>query len=223
MLERHQLVPQELIDYLHPRGGLEQAEKLREQLSGIDTQGMPKTSIGAEIDVYKEFIALTPEGRIQLDHTVMSANHPVPPMLECPAGDDTGEYAKFIMEKTMRAVTCGFATSIGHPFLALGHPAPVEVYRLYPDMDIQGLFEEARDRNVAFGFSRHLLTSRDILDLGTAEHIYTLAARVGVKLAFETDSHRHWHLACIHPLVALARLFSLKPEHFLDEESFLDV
>jgi len=218
VLEPQPGLPAELLDYLGGRPGLERVAALREELADIDLRSLPPVAVGAEVDVYgRGLSAITPVGRASLDHAAFSANHPQAPGTPAPDSESPEDIARHIMKRTREAVRSGLATSLAHPLIPMDRPASQEVYACYLPLGVEHVFEEARDAGVALGFSRHLVTHAHFARPADAAEIYQAAARVGVKLAFETDSHALWHLACITPLVALAERMGLAPKHFISE------
>jgi len=217
IFQLHAALPAELVAAMAGRGGLERVRALRDCLSRIDPAGLPTVSVGAEVEAWGDgLIPLTAGGRAELDRAVFSANHDEPAGVPRPASDRPEDVARHILRNTREAIESGMASSIGHPLLGLNWPRPREVYALYPKLGLDGLFEQARDAGVAFGFSRHLL-SEHLAHHRDVRAVYRTAVRVGVKLAFETDCHRLWHMSCIVALVELARYVGLEPGDFIDE------
>lgn len=218
ILEPRPELPKVLVDAMGGRPGLERTRKLREIMAGLDLSGLPPFRVGAEVDAFAPgLFAVSPAGRKELDAAVFSANHPDQPGGSAPAAPAPEDVARHILERTASAVRSGLATSIAHPLVPLGRDKAVEIYALYPRLGLEGLFEEARDRNVIFGFSRHLIVNQNMAKQKDAAVIYALAAKVGVRLAFETDCHQLWHMSCIVPLVHFAQKLGLKPDNFISE------
>ncbi len=211
-------LPPEIFAELEGRPGLERTEALRAELAALEGTGLPAVAVGAEVDLFYEGRpSISPAARPRLDHAPFSANHPPLPPEAFPDELSPEDTARYLMKRTRAAIRSGMATSLAHPLLAMGLSRPDEVYACYVALGVEGLFEEARDADVALGFSRHLITNQHLFRTADAEALYRTAARVGVRLAFETDSHLMWQLACIVPLVALARRFGLAPEGFVQE------
>jgi histidinol phosphatase-like PHP family hydrolase len=211
-------LPPEVFAELAPRPGLERIARLRAELAALEAPGLPPFAVGAEVDVFLDGApAISAAARPLLDHAPFSANHP--PLAAEQISEDLSpeDVARNIMKKTRAALRSGMATSLAHPLLPMARSAPQEVFACYRPLGVDGLFEEARDAGVALGFSRHLVTNQQLFRTSDAEALYADAVRVGVKLAFETDSHLLWQQACIVPLVALARRFGLGPECFLTD------
>jgi histidinol phosphatase-like PHP family hydrolase len=209
-------LPTEVFEYLDERPGFERVEQLRGELAALELQGLPRVAVGCEVDVFADgAFSIAAALRARLDHAAFSANHPPVPPLPAPEGDNPEDVARYVMKKSRSAIRSGMATSLAHPFLPMGFPRAQEVYACYLPMGAEGLFEEARDAGIALGFSRHLVSSSQLVRHDDVRELYSAAARVGVKLAFETDSHSLWHMSCILPLVELARRFGLTPDRFI--------
>ena len=218
VLEPQPELPAALVEEIGGRPGLERTRKLRGILAGLDAPGLPPFRIGAEVDVFRPGLFAVPAaGRRELDFAAVSANHPQLASMPAPESDEPGALARHILEKTLSAVRSGLATSIAHPLIPLGRARAAEAYALLPALGAEGLFEEMRDRGVLLGFSRQLLTAQHLARQKDAAALYALAARVGVRLVFETDCHQFWHMSCIVPLVELARKLGLGPERFAGE------
>lgn len=211
-------LPAALIAEMGGRPGLERPRALRARLAAMDPAGLPPFRVGAEVDVFRPgLFAVSAAGRRDLDLAILSANHPPLGSMPAPESAEPEAVARHILEKTLSAVRSGLATSIAHPLIALGQPRAAEAYACYSRIGVAGLFEEMRDRGVLLGFSRHLVEAQDQARPEDAARLYALAVRVGVRLAFETDSHRLSHLSGIASLVERARTFGLGPRLFIAE------
>jgi histidinol phosphatase-like PHP family hydrolase len=218
VLERQPELSAALIEEMGGRPGLERQRRLRASLAGLDVSGLPPLRVGAEVDAFRPGLyAVSAAGRRELDLAALSANHPQLESTPAPESDEPRAVARHILENTLAAVRSGLATSVAHPLIPMGRPHAAEVYALYPELGVEGLFEEMRDRGVLLGFCRQLLTSQHLAKQKDVAVLYTLAAEVGVRLAFETDCHQLWHMACIVPLVEFARRLGLGPGNFISE------
>jgi histidinol phosphatase-like PHP family hydrolase len=211
-------VPDEVRAEYAERPGFERTVALREELEGLELPASLSVAVGAEIDVWAPGVfALAPGNRKLLDFAGLSANHP-PLMLEYePPSNEPGAIAEFLLAKARFAVESGAASVLGHPLLAMGFDRPAEVYSALQELELESLFESARDATVAIGFSRHLLADGQLARSDDVQSLYSRAARVGAHLAFETDSHSLEQLSCIVALVQLAQDIDLTPENFLAE------
>lgn len=218
VLEPQRRLPARLVAALGGRPGLERVRSLRARLAAMDTAGLPSFAIGAEVDVFAPgLFAITPAHSSELDLAVMAANHAPLDCMPAPAADDPAAIARHLLDNAVAAVQSGFATSLAHPFVPFGWARGAAAFALLPEADVAGLFEEMRDRHVLLGFSRHLIGSQHLVPHKHAARLYSLAATIGVGLAFETDCHQLWHMSCIVPLVELAIKFGLAPAHFISE------
>jgi len=218
VLEPQAALPGELVEEMGGRPGLERQRKLRASLAGLDASGLPPFRVGAEVDVFAPgLFAVTPAGRRELDLAALAANHPQLAGTPAPESDEPEAVARHLLEKTRAAVRSGLATSLAHPLIPLGRPRAAEAYALYPGLGVEGLFEEARDAGILLGFSRHLVTGQHLARQRDAAALYALAAKVGLKLAFESDCHQLWHMSCIAAMVEFARKLGLAPGNFIAE------
>lgn len=212
--ENHHLTPS---DWYQPQDE-RQIEHLRADLAVISTR--IRVLVGCEADtIAPGKFSITPEFAQGLDFVLLACSHfHMFGFVEQPESNRPKDLARHMLKFFLSAVTSGFATSIPHPLLPLGHLENFDAaIASISDGELFDVFGLANEHGVGLEITTGFLPpeSQPPFSIETPIRYLSLAKEVGCKFSLGTDAHSPVDQKRLPELVRITDALNLKDNDIL--------